>query len=475
MSEVLSRTVIIEPISLPKGVELTDVFRQVSHTDLATLLDSAGSQQDSRYSVMLWSPFKVIRTFEGSTTSHCLHTGEVTPHQAAPFSVIASFHRAYYSDLVIQNHSNTDAERLPFVLGVAGFAGYDVGRCYESLPCMAKADYHCADMAVGCFAQSLIQDNQTGEVFHCRFATIPPLDQTFLSPSTRQPGFSLTSQWQSNLSKQDYTHALTKIAGYLRAGDCYQVNMAQRFSATYTGDEFTAYQALRTANKAPFSAFIRSQDSAVLSISPERFISVSAKGNVQTKPIKGTRPRSQDPAEDQVIASELLTAEKDRAENLMIVDLLRNDISKHSEPNSVHVPSLFALESFPAVHHLVSTVTAKLAPDSTPFDLLAGAFPGGSITGAPKVRAMEIIDELEPHRRNIYCGSVFYVGMKNDMDSSICIRTLLAEANRIHCWAGGGIVLDSEADSEYQETLDKVARILPVLEVVEQEVSYDAQ
>ena len=158
-----------------------------------------------------------------------------------------------------------------------------------------------------------------------------------------------------------------------------------------------------------------------------------------------------------------MSAEKDRAENLMIVDLLRNDLSKHCRPGSVKVPALFALESYEAVHHMVSTVTGELNISDSAIQLLAGAFPGGSITGAPKIRAMEIIDELEPDRRNIYCGSMMYSGIRGDLDSSICIRTLLAENGQLHCWAGGGIVLDSNPDEEYQETLDKVAKILPVL------------
>ena len=189
---------------------------------------------------------------------------------------------------------------------------------------------------------------------------------------------------------------------------------------------------------------------------------------METKPIKGTRPRFSDEAKDAQSAQSLLTASKDRAENLMIVDLLRNDLSKHCKPHSVKVPELFALESYEAVHHLVSTVVGELNDDATPLDLLASSFPGGSITGAPKIRAMEIIDELEVHRRNIYCGSIFYMGFREDMDSSICIRTVLAENNRLHCWAGGGIVLDSVPSEEYQETLDKVSKILPVLESINQ-------
>jgi para-aminobenzoate synthetase component 1 len=219
---------------------------------------------------------------------------------------------------------------------------------------------------------------------------------------------------------------------------------------------------LTKVNKAPFSSFIRLPKSCVLSVSPERFLLIKD-GHVVTKPIKGTRKRSKDPIVDKALSDALLQSEKDRAENLMIVDLLRNDLSKHCKAHSVKVPHLFALESYPAVHHMVSTVTGELKPSSGPFDLFAGAFPGGSITGAPKVRAMQIIQELEPDKRSIYCGSIGYVGVRNDMDTSICIRTLLAEDGNLHCWAGGGIVLDSEARDEYQESYDKVAKILPVL------------
>ena len=200
----------------------------------------------------------------------------------------------------------------------------------------------------------------------------------------------------------------------------------------------------------------------ILSASPERFIQLKDK-QIETKPIKGTRPRSNVREQDEQIIAELKQAPKDNAENLMIVDLLRNDIGKVAKPGSVKVPKLFAVESFPAVHHLVSTITAELADHASGVALLKGAFPGGSITGAPKIRAMQIIEELEPHRRSVYCGSFAYLSFNGRIDSSITIRTLVCENNQIHCWAGGGIVADSEYASEYQETFDKVSKILPLL------------
>ena len=205
----------------------------------------------------------------------------------------------------------------------------------------------------------------------------------------------------------------------------------------------------------------------MLSISPERFLLLK-NGQIETKPIKGTRPRGLCAQTDQIEADTLRSSTKDRAENVMIVDLLRNDLGKVCQPGSVEVPALFAIESFPAVHHLVSTVTGDLSPEYSACDLLRGAFPGGSITGAPKVRAMQIIEQLEPQRRSVYCGAIGYINSSGDMDTNIAIRTLICSEGQIHCQAGGGIVADSEVNSEYQETLDKVNKILPVLAAKEQ-------
>lgn len=275
--------------------------------------------------------------------------------------------------------------------------------------------------------------------------------------------FMLTSGWRSNMSAAEYAEKFARVQAYLQSGDCYQVNLAQRFQATYRGDEWQAFTRLNASNKAPFSAFVRLEQGAILSLSPERFIHL-AEGTIQTRPIKGTLPRLADPDADRQQAEKLAASPKDRAENLMIVDLMRNDIGRVAEPGSVRVPELFVVEPFPAVHHLVSTITARLPASRTACDLLRAAFPGGSITGAPKVRAMEIIDELEPHRRNAWCGSIGYISLCGTMDTSITIRTLTACDGNLYCSAGGGIVADSQVDAEYQETFDKVNRILKQLE-----------
>ena len=250
---------------------------------------------------------------------------------------------------------------------------------------------------------------------------------------------------------------------YIREGDCYQVNLAQRFSVDISGDPWDVYLQLRCNNPAPYACYLNLPEGAVLSTSPERFLNVINK-QVETKPIKGTIRRSAYAYEDKALAEKLLESDKDRAENLMIVDLLRNDISKSCKLGSVAVPKLFALQSFATVHHLVSTITGQLDDEKHALDLLRGCFPGGSITGAPKLRAMQIIEELEPHRRHIYCGSIAYIGFDGNMDSNIAIRTLIMKDEKVYFWAGGGIVADSKVDVEYQECFDKAAAILKLFE-----------
>jgi para-aminobenzoate synthetase component 1 len=219
---------------------------------------------------------------------------------------------------------------------------------------------------------------------------------------------------------------------------------------------------LRAINPAPFAAFLDFPDGRIVSSSPERFLCVRGE-RVETKPIKGTRPRSADPALDRALAEELRASEKDRAENVMIVDLLRNDLGKVCAPGSVRATRLFDVESYATVHQLVSTVEGRLAAGKHALDLVAACFPGGSITGAPKLAAMEIIEELEPQRRSIYCGAIGYVGYDGDMDTSIAIRTLLQHGDYMYAWAGGGVVADSNVDAEYQESFDKAAALLQVL------------
>ncbi|WP_421337449.1 aminodeoxychorismate synthase component I [Aeromonas veronii] len=423
------------------------------------LLESAGPfGADNGFDIISADPLATLET-RGEVTT--LRVGaNISKHHEDPLALLA------HTQQQLLGEQDQITTRLPFIGGALGLFGYDLGRRFERLPVQAAADIAVPDMAVGIYDWALLRNVATGDWQLVHWGDeaglanrLAWLEQQQAKPA---PAFALQVSWQSNMSRAEYGEKFARIQEYLAAGDCYQINLTQRFSAPYQGDEWQAYCLLATANKAPFSAFIRLPDSALLSLSPERFLLLDGR-HIETKPIKGTRPRHPDPATDRQVARELAQADKDRSENLMIVDLLRNDIGRVSRPGSVSVPHLFAVESFPAVHHLVSTIHGELDARWQGVDLLRACFPGGSITGAPKIRAMEIIEELEPQRRNAYCGSIGYLSQHGRMDTSICIRTLIAEAGRLHCWAGGGIIADSDADSEYQETYDKVARILPPL------------
>ncbi|PIB52620.1 aminodeoxychorismate synthase component I [Pseudomonas sp. 2995-1] len=363
-----------------------------------------------------------------------------------------------------------DGYELPFAGGLIGYLSYDFGRHLEQLPHLAVDDLHLPDARFGLYAWALISDHlaQTSQlVFHPALAGSERqrLITLFSGDAATAPAtFKLQGPMAPDLSVEAYQQAIERIQDYIQAGDCYQVNFAQRFRAPCSGDPWVAYCALREACPTPFSGFQSlPNDGAVLSLSPERFVRVSER-QVETRPIKGTRPRGVTPEEDAAHATELLASPKDRAENLMIVDLLRNDLGRSCRTGSVSVPELFSLESYPNVHHLVSSVTGTLADDKDALDLIAGSFPGGSITGAPKIRAMQIIDELEPTRRGLYCGSLVYLDIRGEMDSSIAIRSLLVKDGQVCCWGGGGIVADSQWEAEYQESLTKVRVLLQTLE-----------
>ena len=370
------------------------------------------------------------------------------------------------------NAALPDAYELPFAGGLIGYLSYDFGRQLEQLPAHALNDLHLPDARLGLYAWALVTDHQAATsqlVFHPSLepAQRDRLIQLFSQPASQLNGpFSLKQPMQPDISASQYEQALRKIHDYIQAGDCYQVNYTQRFSAQCEGDAWTAYCALRQACPTPFSGFMSlPDDNAILSLSPERFVRVSHH-QVETRPIKGTRPRGKNSAEDAANAAELLASAKDRAENLMIVDLLRNDLGRTCRTGSVRVPELFTLESYPNVHHLVSSVVGELADGKDALDLIGDSFPGGSITGAPKIRAMQIIDELEPTRRSLYCGSLLYLDVRGEMDSSIAIRSLLVKDGRVSCWGGGGIVADSDWQDEYQESITKVKVLLDTLQTL---------
>ncbi len=480
--DAVKPTLSAKQMSLPATTTPADLFAHFADTPWSMWLDSSNSEHiDSRFDILVWQPIATLVT-QGNNTKLSILTKNAQLKQSLsstddPLALVETLQKKFF---------NTDIKpdsQLPFLGGAMGYLSYDLGRRFEKIPKITKQDINLPEMAMGLYNKAVIFDKKAQKFFlvcdekqHKTLAEM--LINLTKTPTQNNVQFQLTSSWQANMSRANYLKKFAQVQEYLTSGDCYQINLAQRFSAEYQGCEFEAYLALRAANKAPFSGFIRLENETILSVSPERFLRLSA-GNVQSKPIKGTMPRSSNAIKDAENAALLQKSSKDSAENLMIVDLLRNDISRSCQPGSVNVPKLFDIESFPAVHHLVSTVEGTLADNKYATDLLRGAFPGGSITGAPKIRAMEIIEELEPHQRSVYCGSIGYLSTCGTMDTSITIRTLVCQTNNsakpsesnnkiVHCWAGGGLVADSVAASEYQETLDKVNCILPVLSKLNQ-------
>ncbi|NAZ69495.1 aminodeoxychorismate synthase component I [Vibrio toranzoniae] len=449
------RSIQIKPLEYQSTLA-KQLFSQIESLPWAMLLRSASeSHVDSRYDILVAQPIATFETIGVKTTVNVNKERKVS--ESDPFELLDQYQQQLLP-------ATKDHPELPFVGGALGYFSYDLGRRVETLPSLAKRDIETPDMAVGLYEWAIVVDHKLKTA--CVVGQNIEAHWNWLSEQkdkSQTEEFRLTTPWQSNMSEQGYADKFDSVQEYLLSGDCYQINLAQRFNAKYQGSEWLAYDKLEQYNSAPFSGFIRLADSAIISVSPERFLEL--KDNViETKPIKGTRPRSDDHVIDNANAQELANADKDQAENLMIVDLLRNDIGRVAKPGTVHVPKLFDIESFPAVHHLVSTIRADLDYQYSATDLLRACFPGGSITGAPKVRAMQIIEELEPHRRSAYCGSIGYISRNGRMDTSITIRTLVAENNTLYAWAGGGVVFDSDCASEYQETLDKLSRILPVLE-----------
>ena len=430
---------------LPYQTDAAHYYAALADLPWAVWLDSGGM---ARYDILTAAPQRML-----------VLGGEAT--QCEPFAMLRG-------ELGEQIAPVAD---VPFAGGALGYWGYDLAQQMSALPRAEEDARQLPDMAIGIYDWALVLDHQQHTarlVSHQRYAeTAHLLPQILIrlqnKPALPPDDFRVHGKITSNFTPDSYASAFASVQNYLKSGDCYQINLAQRFSAVASGDALGAYLTLRSLSPAPYSAFLNLPQVQILCASPECFLRVQ-NGSVETKPIKGTRPRSSDAKQDSQLAEELRNHPKDRAENLMIVDLMRNDLGKSCTPGSVRVPKLFKVESYANVHHLVSTVEGKLAEGRDALDVLRDCFPGGSVTGAPKLRAMQIIEQLEPHRRGIYCGAIGYVGFDGNMDSNIVIRTLVYANNEVRCWAGGGIVADSDEKAEYQETLDKASAMLRLLQ-----------
>jgi para-aminobenzoate synthetase component 1 len=436
-------------------------FRALADLPWPVWLDSAArGGPRGRYDIVAADPCITLRT-RGPTTEIATRDGATTSSTSSPFALLREQ----------LGQRCAAVEDLPFCGGAIGYLGYDLGRRLERMPSIAAADVDMPEIAIGIYDWAVVVDHEKRSARLVglgrdprTFEQWPNLLERLALSGAQKPvaPFRVLTRARSTVSRDEYAAAFRRVQEHIRLGDCYQVNLTQRFEARADGDPWTAYLKLREINPAPFAAYLDFPDGRVLCSSPELFLRVVG-DHVETKPIKGTRPRGADAARDRALAAALRTSAKDRAENVMIVDLLRNDLGKTCVPGSVRATKLFDVESFASVHQLVSTVEGQLSPDKDALDLLEGCFPGGSITGAPKVRAMQIIEELEPQRRGVYCGAIGYVGYDGNMSLNIAIRTLVQHGDSIYAWAGGGVVADSDVDAEYQESLDKAAALLEVL------------
>jgi para-aminobenzoate synthetase component 1 len=432
-------------------------FSRLAQLPWCVFLDSGQvTASGARYDVLSAEP-KVRLTSKGYSTQIIAEDGRVLHSADDPFDLV----RRYLGP------PRPAPKDLPFAGGAIGYFGYDLARRIERLPDTGKEEIGMPDMAIGIYDWAAIVDHRDQRTWIVDYRDrdriqrwkelVEPTD--VVTPAVYSSHFSVTSAVKPDITPDAYATAFERIKRYIRDGDCYQVNLTQRFSATAEGQPWDAYRHLRDLNPAPFSAYFAIEEGAVLSSSPERFLQL-IDDKVETRPIKGTRSRGKSREQDQQLMDELKNSVKDKAENVMIVDLLRNDLGKSCAVGSVRVPNLFELQSFATVHHLVSTVCGRLAEGKDALALLRGCFPGGSITGAPKLRAMEIIEELETCRRSVYCGSIGYIGFDGRMDTNIAIRTLVFSDCHLYCWAGGGIVYDSDLDAEYQESWDKAAAMI---------------
>ncbi len=485
----MSGAPLVEPLAVvPDPAEAAACFAELPYL---LLLDStADAERTGRYSFLAADPHRLIRS-RGERAEQLEQAREGwTP---IPGDALTAAHQA-----LAPFRAEPVPGLPPFQGGAAGYIGYDWGATLERLPSPRHDDLGLPDVMLGLYdwvvawdhceraawvvstgmpengASRVRRAEERAAMVRARLARgraggqagPSNLGAPATAPAPTYPVLGVEDAEQiglrSTFTHRGYLNAVSRVREYILAGDIFQANLSQRFQAPLIEPPFALYRRLRRINPSAFGAYLDFGDVQLLSASPERFLKLSGK-RVETRPIKGTRPRGLAPMHDALLGRVLAESDKDRAENVMIVDLLRNDLSRVCVPGTVRVPELFALEQHPTVHHLVSTVVGELEPEADVVDLLRATFPGGSITGAPKVRAMEIIAELEPTRRGVYCGSVGYLSTTGDMDTSIAIRTAVVRNGAVYFQAGGGIVADSEPEAEYRETLDKARGIIRTL------------
>jgi para-aminobenzoate synthetase component I len=446
-------------------------FESLAPRPFSFWLDSGmDSRKLGRWSFMGSDPFLVMRSHGDEIT--LIRNGVEEKRRGNPFDVLG--------ELLARYKLEPGEAGIPFTGGAVGYLSYDLGRFIEKIPSNAVDDLHLPESYL-CFYDAIIafdhlenrtyvvstgfpetEQNKRQKRAESRLEELKNLVQRAPPPmaTPAQAGKKLTLK--SNFSHENYLKAVATAREYICAGDIFQVNLSQRLEVALDTPPWELYISLRKINPAPFASYLNFEGVQIVGSSPERYLKVTG-DKVETRPIKGTKPRGKTPEADKTLGESLLASKKDRSENIMIVDLERNDIGRVCRYGSVKVTELAILETYPTVFHLTSTVVGQLREDKGIIDLLKATFPGGSITGAPKVRAMEIIDELEPTRRSVYTGSLGYIGFNGDMDLNIVIRTIIIKDGRAYFQVGGAIVYDSEPESEYIETLDKGKALIMAL------------
>ena len=451
------------------------LFKGLQGYPYSFFLDSVmGREKLGRFSFLGCEPFLVFKSKRGSVSLEW-NDGRRELLKSNPFLVLKDlFQRFTVFPPPAWEYG------IPFLAGSVGYFGYDMKDFIEKLPDIAKDDMGLPDCVMGFYDSALIFDNMKKKYYLAgvEFEGIRTGARTKLKRALSSKGFTTfpPPAWEygisfaaggslrSNFTKADYMEAVQKAKEYIKEGDIYQVNLSQRFEAGLKCEPYELYLRLRDASPAPFASYLNFKDVIIISSSPERFL-MKRGSYIETRPIKGTSPRSGDPLIDEFNEISLKGSYKDRAEHIMIVDLERNDLGRICEYGSVKPTEFIALEKYSTVFHLVSTVSGRLKKSIGPVDCLMAAFPGGSITGAPKVRSMEIIEELEPVKRSLYTGAIGYISFDGNMDTSIVIRTIVVKGDKLYFQVGGGIVADSDPEKEYNETLDKARGILCALDL----------
>jgi len=477
---------------LATSLTTPELFGLINDKPYSFFLDSGmDPRRLGRYSFLGSEPFLVISSRGSEIT--LIRGKEREVQRGNPFDTMGKLLEVFRLD-----HCPAP---VPFLGGAVGYFGYDLCHFTERLPSTAMDDLRLPESCLAFYDTVLAFDHLERKAFvvatgfpemeegqrlrRARMRLEETKSWLHATSGIQESDFSRSrilgdsefeSQHESqeitlksNFTPEEYVGAVNRVREYIAAGDVFQVNLSQRFEADLKISPFELYKRLRGVNPAPFAGYLNFPEVTVVSASPERFLKVQS-DLVETRPVKGTRPRGRNPIEDESLAAELAHSAKDCAENLMIVDLERNDLGRVCRYGTVKVTELAILETFPTVFHLTSTVTGRLRRGKNNIDLLKATFPGGSITGAPKVRAMEIIDEIEPTRRSVYTGSMGYLGFNDDMDINIVIRTFLIKEGKVCFQVGGGIIYDSDAEAEYVETLDKAKALIRALQLAPQVV-----